>query len=284
MISNLKPWTTLSAEERRGLAERLIAYYRQNPEDYYAEADRNRGHYADPQMALHRRLLEGMSAGDQVVEVGCGTAHLAPEVCRRHANYTGLDWSSELIARNRRQLPGAEFYILEEAPPRIYDWVISLYTLEHVVDPPDYLEILNRWCAPGGRIGILCPDFVRAGGSPSLVFGGSALRIRQKIRRGEWRAATRHIWESEMLLRLWKYRANHLPPGQFWMNVKPRIFYDSAFGIDRDAIHLPHQQDIEDWFRIRGYQLEQIRDRIVPFPAQVPRNTVFLVVRKPLNS
>jgi hypothetical protein len=143
-----------------------------------------------------------------------------------------------LIERNRRKFPHAIFWEIGTDPKDPYDLVCSLYTIEHVVRPVEYLELLWSYCRSGGIIGIICPDYIDGDGIPlSVYFGSSALRIREKVMRGRFWDLACHLYEWKVLAPKWKQKAREMKSGAFWMNLDPSDLAGHPHRIDGDAVH-----------------------------------------------
>ena len=98
-----------------------------------------------------------VTAGDHVVDVGCGPGVAAHEVHRRGADYTGID-PSDLMLRWARRLGGRGATWAEgtaEAlplPDRSATVVWSLATVHHWRDVAEGLGEVHRVLAAGGRL------------------------------------------------------------------------------------------------------------------------------------
>src|SRR5262249_4656356 len=146
------------------------------------------------------------------------------------AQYAGIDHSEELLAQNRRRFPRARFLTINSDITEHFDLVASLYTIEHVVNPPAYLEKMWTFCRPQGLLAIICPDFVDGEGlPPSFYFGITPRRLRDKMRRFAFVDAACHALDLVVRARTWKSRARSAAPGAFWINLRPRILYGAAY-------------------------------------------------------
>ena len=280
MTIRIKPLAEVPATTIAELNRRLVEFYRGSDPAYYTEADWNAGRYGSPELSFHRRLLDAVRPGMTVCEVGCGTAHFCPEVERRGGLYTGMDWGESLLAANRRRYPTAQFVSLERDPDAGFDFVVSLYALEHLADPVAGLEQLVRLCRAGGLIGVLCPDFVRAGGAPSLYFGRTPRRFREKIRSGSWIDAIDHLRDMWGALPRWSRLARNSAPGCFWINLEPRILTRGTYLIDADAVHLPHLDDLVFWFRRKGLTVQETTRDVTGLSGATSNPTAYVLARK----
>ena len=234
----------LSGSQIAELESALAAFYKSPPPSYYPTANQAAQHYTHAEQPFHCDLLGHVSPGMSVLETGCGTAHLCPPIEERGGTYTGVDHSEQLLADNRRRFPQARFFAIGMLPAENFDLVASLYTIEHISDPPAYLESLWRYCRPGGMIGIICPEFVDiAGFAPSIVFGKTPRRLREKVLTLSLADACQHVIDWKIRAPRWKRQALADAPGAFWINLRPRVL-QADYVIDADAVYLARQRDL----------------------------------------
>lgn len=272
----------LTAKEIAGLDAALAAFYRNPPAGYYSTADQAALHYNSNEQPFHCDLIQRVFPSASVLEVGCGTAHLCPHIEARGAAYTGVDYSEALVADNRRRFPRARFFQLGELPPEQFDVVVSLYTIEHVADPPAYLDRLWSLCRPGGMLAIICPEFVLCPGlAPSLFFGRTPRRFRQKLKSFDLQDACSHLIDLKLRAVLWKRCARRGSPGAFWMNLRPRILAGAEFTRDTDAIHLVRLDDLIWFFREKRGNIVATSRAMPNVPADILKFNGYVVANKP---
>jgi SAM-dependent methyltransferase len=207
---------------------------------------------------------------------------LCPHVERRGGLYHGIDYSHALLERNRKAFPSAVFWPMGSQPQEAFDIVVSLYTIEHVTNPPEYLQQMWDYCRPGGLIGIICPDFVDGAGIPrSIYFGTSPGRIRSKVAQGHLWDALLHVLELTIVAPLWKRRARAMPPGVFWINLEPSDLAGQDHGIDGDAVHLPRMLDISDWLEKRGAKIVATSQTLSGVAGHVLKHNCYVLAKKP---
>jgi SAM-dependent methyltransferase len=261
----------------------MRSFYLNVPSNYYSLADQASDKYNLQEQPFHCHLAEQISQGDHVLELGCGTAHFCPQTQKRGAIYHGADLDPHLLENNRRKWTGASFFTIGEQIPDLYDMVISLYTIEHVVDPPSYLKLLWSYARPGGRIGIICPDFIDGEGiPPSVYFGYTPRRLRQKIASWSLLDAGLHLYDWLMASRAWKTHARLCPPGAFWMNLDPRDLAARSHAIDGDAVHLPRLEDLVFWFRKNGAKILHTSRTLPDIPHDIIKHNCYILAQKPL--
>jgi len=281
-LKHLHLFSRVSKVSIKDLEDRLAVFYKNPPDSYYVIANQAAEHYTPEEQPFHCHLAAQTFEGARVLELGCGTAHICPHVEQRGGVYHGVDYSEELLADNRRSFPNAIFWKLGTQPAHQYDLVASLYTIEHVSNPPDYLQQLWNYCRPGGLLGVICPDFIDGEGLPrSIYYGTSPGRIRSKITKGRLWDALLHLLEVKVLGPWWKYRARTLPPGAFWMNLDPSDLAGQEHSIDGDAIHFPRMVDIADWFVKNGAEIIVTSRTLPNIPSAILKHNCYVLARKP---
>jgi ubiquinone/menaquinone biosynthesis C-methylase UbiE len=113
---------------------------------------------------LARELAEAVELrpGARVLDVACGTGHVALEAARLLCDVTGIDYVPELVdvARRRAEAEGleADFEVADaEALPfddDSFDFVVSAIGVMFSADHDRAAAELVRTCRPGGRIGL----------------------------------------------------------------------------------------------------------------------------------
>jgi SAM-dependent methyltransferase len=259
----------------------MTAFYNHPPDSYYEIADRVPPQYTEEFQPFHHDLVSRVSEGMKVLELGCGTAHLCPSIERRGGVYTGMDHSAELLEENRRKFPRARFHSISSEMGEMFDLVASLYTIEHVVDPPAYLERMWTHCKPGGFLAVICPEFIDNDSlPPSLFFGKTARRFKEKVRSLSLLDACSHLIDLKGNASHWKAQALRTPPGAFWINLRPRILYGADYSIDADAVHLPRLVDLAAWFQGRGAEIVTTSRNFPNVNPDVLRHNCYVLVRK----
>lgn len=107
------------------------------------------------------RTRAHLRAGDEVLEVGCGTASTALLLAPHVARITASDFSSEMIAIGREKaaaagVPNIDFLVAAPGDAalegRRYDAVLAYNFLHLVDDLPATLRRLAALLKPGGRL------------------------------------------------------------------------------------------------------------------------------------
>lgn len=282
MSLDLRRRAELSAAELAGLERAMTAFYTNPPASYYPTANQSAQRYNPKDMPFHCDLVARVAPGATVLEAGCGTAHLCPYVAAQGGAYTGLDHSAALLADNQRRFPNARFFPISAPPMETFDLVASLYTLEHIADPPAYLEALWRYCRPGGLVAIICPEFIDGPSfPPSLFYGRTARRFREKLQSFSLLDAAGHLVDLKWRAPRWQRRAQAGAPGAFWINLRPKVLQAAAYDIDTDAVHLTRLKDLVWFFAQRGAAIIETSTTLPDVPPDVLRYNCYLLVRKP---
>lgn len=267
--------------ERARLSDALAEFYRNPPPSYYCIADGAARHYNEREQPFHCDLVSQVRPGTRVLEMGCGTAHLCAQVEQRGGFYTGVDHSDALLAENRRRFPSARFLRLGDPLSEQFDLVASLYTIEHVVDPPTYLKDMWDACKPGGLLVVICPEFVDSPGfPPSVFFGRTPGRLRKKIQDLALADAVAHVLDLKRGAAAWKRVAKAAAPGAFWLNLRPRVLFGADYAIDTDAVHLVRRQDIVWFFQQSGAKIVRTSTEMPGVSPDILRFNAYVLARK----
>lgn len=111
---------------------------------------------------LRRRLVDalGVTPGDRVLELGCGTGQVTAELSRRGAEVVAVDALAEMLSAARRRAPQARFVqgdLRTSAVGGRFDHVVFSFVL-HNLGHSDRVTVLSRAASSigdTGRIGIL---------------------------------------------------------------------------------------------------------------------------------
>ncbi|MEO8352976.1 MAG: methyltransferase domain-containing protein [Chthoniobacteraceae bacterium] len=272
----------LAAEEAAALEKSLAGYYANPPHSYYEIADQAATQYQPNLMPFHCDLVGRVEPGWCVLELGCGSAHLCPQIEARGGHYTGADHSLELMSKNRKRFSGARFFPLDAKISERFDVVASLYTIEHVVNPTGYLEKMWSLCREEGLLAVICPEFVDGEGfPPSLYYGRTPRRLRQKLASFAFVDAFQHALDLLWFAPRWKRRARSAAPGAFWINTRPSELQGQTHGVDTDAVHLPRMTDITAWMQNRGANIIATSETLPAIPTEILRYNCYVLARKP---
>lgn len=272
----------LTPQQLAELEDLLAAFYKNPSPAYYRIADEAWQHYNATETPFHWDLVGRAFAGASVLELGCGTAHLCEHIEARGGAYTGVDYSEQLLEQNQRRFPSAHFYRMGTPLGNTFDSVVSLYTIEHVVDPPAYLEQMWRHCRPGGLLAIICPEFVECPDlPPSFFYGKTPRRLREKLQTLNLVDAGLHLFDLKVRGPRWKKRAQVSPPGAFWINLRPRVLHGAEYSIDADAVHLARRRDLVWFLEQKGAVILQTSAEMPGVSPEVLRYNCYVLAKKP---
>ncbi len=145
-------------------------------------------------------LLAELTAGQQVLDLGCGDGSFSAPLASAGAEVVGVDVADEALRRARLRAPQVEFVRVEEGGPLpfandAFDLVWCGETLEHVVDVGLLLSEARRVLAPGGLLLITTPN------QPRLLVAAEALAGRPLERRLDPRADHLRFFTARTLAR-----------------------------------------------------------------------------------
>ncbi len=112
---------------------------------------------------LRRRfLLDRVSAGERVLDVGCGEGAFAEELLRAGASVVGIDVAEEPLRRARARTPKLELRLVGAEDPweledASFDVVWAGEVIEHVADTAAWLSEVRRVLRSGGSLLISTP-------------------------------------------------------------------------------------------------------------------------------
>ena len=116
-----------------------------------------------------RFLLEHVSAGMRVLDVGCAEGAFAAELARAGAQVVGIDVAAEPLARARerdraqRGAGGLDLRLIDaqgpwDLPDASFDVVWAGEVIEHVADTSAWLSQVRRVLRSGGSLLLSTPD------------------------------------------------------------------------------------------------------------------------------
>ena len=137
--------------------------------DYYEELwERLPEQLEFPDRALRLAfLLDAVSAGDRVLDLGCGNGTFTAEIARAGARAVGVDIAEAALKQARAAHPPLDFRLasidgslpLEDCE---FDVVWASEVIEHVADTARWLSEARRVLSPRGRLLLTTPNHPRA--------------------------------------------------------------------------------------------------------------------------
>ena len=169
LAARLRHW--LNGNSRSGSARNIMAHYDLGNAFYSLWLDPGMSYSAalfagddtttldDAQRAKYRRILDRISAsaGQRVLEIGCGWGGFAEMAVADGLAVTGLTLSPAQLAWARERVPEADLRLQDyrelRATAERYDHVVSIEMFEAVGERywPDYFRTLASVLEPGGR-------------------------------------------------------------------------------------------------------------------------------------
>lgn len=205
------------------------------------------------QEPLHFDLLEKVR-GKKVLEIGCGKAEILSTGQIDFGDYSGCDFSSELMSSNQKRFPKADFQPLKAGgylpyADQTFDAVFSIFVLEHAVFPTRFLTESVRVLRPGGVWVLLCPDFLGCNRMSSQRVGYSLGSGRDKIKKGRILDAAFTFIDNKVRMprKCAELRDDYRRGGGFYVNLAPVCFVEKEFQPDVDAIYLTYKKEIVDY-------------------------------------
>jgi SAM-dependent methyltransferase len=106
---------------------------------------------------LDRLVLDGLPAGSRLLDLCCGTGHLAGVLSRRGFVVTGLDGSAEMLKLARQRVSPVEWVLADARSfglSGVYDAALCLFdSLNHVMQAEELLAVFRhvfQVLRPGG--------------------------------------------------------------------------------------------------------------------------------------
>ena len=209
--------------------------------DYVASGERNWrvqpgeetwGVFGFPDADIH--MFPDDLAGQDAIELGCGTGYISAWMARRGARVVGIDNSPAQLetARRLQAEHGLDFPLIlgnAEAvpyPDASFDFAISEYGAVLWADPFAWVPEAARLLRPGGRLHVLTNSwisFLVAPDEPDAPFGNTLVR--------PWFGPRQMTWKGETSVEF------HLPPAD-WI----RLFRANGFEIE-DLLEPPVPAD-----------------------------------------
>ena len=126
-------------------------------------SDRKRTLYFHKRLSLIEQYVPATSTQRLCFKIGCGTGLFLQQARRNNWQVAGIELSSKLAARARLNNPDTliiegDFLIAELPVGKLYNAVIALDVLEHVLSPRRMLERIHGMLCPGGVVLIQTPN------------------------------------------------------------------------------------------------------------------------------
>ena len=260
MITRRVDWVSSIQPENRAklleLENKLSAFYETNP-NYYSEIDFTSSNWINPSETGYQFVAKTALESSTICEVGCGSANILKHHSKLETNYSGCDFSPLLMRKNKELYPAANFKAIDK--PNVlpfadasFDLVFSIFVIEHSTNPAKLLDECSRILKPGGKLLILCPDFLGSGWITSQRSGWSDGTTSQKLKKGRIVDALVTLFDNRVRI---PFRCKTLSKDAstsplFLVNLNPVVFED-PFLPDVDAVYLTFKPEIIQYLKHR---------------------------------
>ena len=225
------------SNEHESLRRRLDEFYAATDE-YTAFQQSNSRESLYDVVAECLGKINKTSAPPRVLELGCGRTNLPTSLKNRgiDVHFTAqdvTDYNRDYLEPIADDIHVGDIAELEPG----YDLILSTYVFEHVSNPGEFLEHVDRILSPGGFHMLVCPRYD--------YFGYVCPSVRHLSK-------PKQLWHSAQLT-LSRLKNNVLGRERFWVNTDPALFHTKKWFRDSDAIHLVSEAEVLRWHRRRGY-------------------------------
>ena len=208
----------------------------------------------EAEFAFYAQLLDTQKGGS-VVEIGCGTGHLASRFSQAGFPYIGLDLSADMLEIARRKHPDGVFL---EADMRQFDlpeladaMIMTGRTISYL---PSNQDLHNCFAAVRRNLkagGLFCFDFIDASRFIPAIYGGQKV-----VHRAEYngqRFFRESFWQPNLLCG-WAFD---------WQSIFYREQQDESvrIGEDHSTIRAFTRDEIELCLKITGFDVLKCLDR-----------------------
>lgn len=106
-----------------------------------------------------QKYLNLARAGDKIIELGCGLSPMLAHACYFNEAW-GVDFSPKTIDKAEELYPDVKYVCADACHTGIneeFDTVVSGEVIEHLENPTELLEEMDRLCKRGGRMILSTP-------------------------------------------------------------------------------------------------------------------------------
>ena len=100
------------------------------------------------------------TAGWRVIELGCGTSYF-PQMASEWNDSWGLDWGRKTMERMAQEFSRVKYIVGDvlNTPftKEFFNVVVAGELIEHIEEPTELVEEMNRLCKPGGKMILSTP-------------------------------------------------------------------------------------------------------------------------------
>jgi SAM-dependent methyltransferase len=276
-VSSLK-----NKEAIEKLGQSLQQFY-SSDNSYFSNIDFTVNNWIDTQAYGYKKIVEYAETAAAVCEIGCGKANILKHYPAFCSKYTGLDFSAAMLADNAKKYPGAQFFTFESpevfpAGNEKFDLVFCVFVLEHVSRPAVFLDECKRILKPGGKLVILCPDFLGRGRMTSQRSGYSEGNAKEKLKKYKFIDAIVTLFDNRVRIPYIckQYAQKAAVEPLFLVNCSPVMFVDK-FIPDVDAVYVTYKKEIVAYLK---QDFSEIFNDEVLRQLELKRKVIFLQMEK----
>lgn len=266
------------------LARSLQKFYSSDNSDYFSsENEATSNNWLNPAELGYQKILENALAATSVCELGCGKANILKHFPAIRPKYTGLDFFEKMLDENAQNYPGASFFAFESpevfpVPNEKFDFVFCVFVLEHVTRPAVFLDECKRILKSGGKLIILCPDFLGRERMTSQRAGFSQGNANDKFRKFKLIDAAVTLFDNRIRIpyvcRQYAKQAGKKP--LFLVNCSPTLFADE-FTPDADAVYVTYKNEMIKYLQ---QSFIEIKNDKVLTDYEIRNRVIFLQMQK----
>jgi SAM-dependent methyltransferase len=243
------------------LQKRMKQYYSDNS-NYYSDISFTKNIWNNKDALIQHDIVNECRDKSNILEIGCGQAFILGTGMIKPRQYTGTDYSYDLIEKNKRVHPESKFLTLEEPnllpfPDESFDLVFSHFVIEHTVFPNLFLDECARVLNPKGTLIITAPNFLGRLGISSQKVGFSKGTGREKLKDRRYLDMIVTAFDNKIripaVIILYRFLASLEP--RFFINLNPTCF-EYEFSPDVDAVYLTYKKEIKAYLNNNIHWLE----------------------------
>lgn len=209
----------------------------------------------DEEFAFYSSILNKYNCNN-VLEVGCGTGHLAEKFIQNNFNYTGIDLSEEMLAIACKKYPGYSFLKADmrnfTLNSKTDSAIITGRTISYLITNEDVYNaftFINKNLSTGG---IICFDCIDASKFIPLISEGKKV-----VHKAEW--------ENKKYKRESNWKINF---SQSWTFDWRSVYFEEKgnglsekIGEDQSTIRSFTKDEINLFLTLSGFEIKEIIDR-----------------------
>jgi SAM-dependent methyltransferase len=288
MASAFRKWGFVDAldleseKDLRKLEEQMQKFYNNLAfdQDYWILSESKNEIWKSDTHPYHCHWLSLVEKESSVVDFGCGSAHAIYNLnnsSSRNVKYTGIELSKQQVQINISKYPDSKFIhgdIVEDHEIQMVDWAISMFAIEHCVRPHLLLERMYQSLKPGGKLAILCPNFVS--GMPSIRSGIRATTKSSKLHKLQLLDLFYSYYQEKYIL---PSRVKHILQSSilFPIYLYPRCL-EAPFYSDNDAVALVVESKVAQYLELLGLKILHSSSTLFPKSKNSDSNGILYLI------